>query len=120
MSAVEAPTQSFFGKLTSFFKPKTPDELTIAENSLHESNKKKEFERHTDELKKINPTTQIPQTATQPPAPLTQSNGSGVATTTSTTSNGSGVATPAPASAIGGRKSKRSRRIKRKNTKRKR
>lgn len=117
MSAVEAPTQSFFGKLTSFFKPKTPDELTIAENSLHESNKKKEFERHTDELKKINPTTQIPQTATQPPAPLTQSNGSGVATT----SNGLGVApTTATASAIGGRKSKRSQRIKEKNTKRKR
>lgn len=116
MSAVEAPTQSFFGKLTSFFKPKTPDELTIAENSLHESNKKKELARHADEIKKITPTTQIPQ----PPAPLTQSNGAGQIAT-ATTSNGTGQIAPATtASAIGGRKSKRSRRIKRENTKRKR
>ena len=116
MSAVEAPTQSFFGKLTSFFKSKTPDELTIAENSLHESNKKKEIIRHTDEIKKITPTAQIPQP--------TQSYGAGQIAT-ATTSNGSGAVAPQPtptptASAIGGRKSKRSRRIKRKNTKRKR
>ena len=80
MSAVEAPTQSFFGKLTSFFKPKTPDELTIAENSLHESNKKKELARHEDEIKKINPTkTQIIE---PPPQTVATPNGSGLATQT--------------------------------------
>ena len=111
MSAVEAPTQSFFGKLTSFFKPKTPDELTIAENSLHESNKKKELARHEDEIKKINPTkTQIIE---PPPQTVATPNGSGLATQT----NG---ATGIPTQSVGGRKSKRPRRIKGKNTKRKR
>jgi len=106
MSAVEAPT-SFWDKFT-FWKTKTPEELITAENSLNKTNIDTENKRHDEAIAKIKKPVVALQT---PPPPV---------------SSGSGVAPPQPPSvapqqsSIGGRKSKRSRRIKGKNTKRKR
>jgi len=122
MSAVEAPT-SFWDKFT-FWKTKTPEELITAENSLsktnidtenkrHDEAINTENKRHTEAIAKI----KKPVVALQTPPQQPVSNGSGAIQT-----NGSGIPSVAPTAtpSVGGRKSKRSRRIKGKNTKRKR
>ena len=120
---------SFWDKLK--FWGKTTEQKKAEEIARHEKevlkqaeDKKREDDNYAKNLSEIqkNATTENPVAGPQQTPPV--SNGSGVATT-STTTNGAGQIAPAttttaPASAIGGRKSKRSRRIKRKNTKRKR
>ena len=119
---------SFWDKLK--FWGKTTEQKKAEEIARHEKevlkqaeDKKREDDNYAKNLSEIqkNATTENPVAGPQQTPPV--SNGSGVATTIAT--NGAGQIAPAttttaPASAIGGRKSKRSRRIKRKNTKRKR
>jgi hypothetical protein len=124
MSAVEAPTTQSFWENFKFWKTKTPEELITAENSLNKTNidteNKRHMEaidtenkRHMEAIAKIKKPVVALQTPPQPPQQM--SNGSGAIQT-----NGSGVAPTATPSSVGGRKSKRPRRIKGKNTKRKR
>ena len=113
----------FWGKTTEQKNAEEEERHNKQLSQLEEAKKQENatYAKNLSEIQKT-ATTENPVSGPQQTPPV--SNGSGVATTTIAT-NGAGQIAPAttttaPASAIGGRKSKRSRRIKRKNTKRKR